>query len=173
MTAPRAVCPGCGQASALLASGAIRQHKGRTRSSCPGVGQLAPAMSEREARLYDVPEASLQLSILEIAGWRGWEAVHWRALQDKRGRWSTGVEGSLGAGWPDLTLVRARDRRLVFAELKRQGEDPSPAQERVLAVLGALAVPPEKAIQTSVEVYVWRPSDLEGDDDSVIGRVLR
>jgi hypothetical protein len=67
------------------------------------------------------------------------------------------VSGPLGKGWPDLTLVRIRDRRLVFAELKRDGAKATADQAAVLAALG-----------TAAECHVWRPADLEA-----IAEVLR
>jgi len=174
--AEKGVCPGCGQLTALLKSGLPYAHKGRTKSACPGLDTVVEPLTADELRLWEIPEASLQASILELAGWRGWEYAHWRPLMDRNGRWQTPVQGRLGAGWVDLTLVRPRDRRLVFAELKAMGGELSADQERVLGVLRALEVPPAKAIQASVEVFVWRPIDLydaPSMDDSTIGRILR
>lgn len=54
------------------------------------------------------------------------------------------------AGFPDLVLVRGR--RLVFAELKREGEKPTAEQQRWLDALAATG---------AVEAYLWRPSDWE------------
>lgn len=44
-------------------------------------------------------------------------------------------------GWPDLTLIRRRDRRLLFAELKTDKKDSvlSPRQAKVLDLLRAFA----------------------------------
>lgn len=80
----------------------------------------------------------------------GWEVVHFRPARTAYG-WRTAVQGTLGAGWPDLVLARGRDGRLKLRELKRDGEAPSPEQRRVLAVLGACGL----------DVGVWRPADLE------------
>ena len=90
----------------------------------------------------------------------GWEHVHFRPAMTKHG-YRTAGSGSMGAGWPDLVLVRVRDRRLIFAELKRDGGSLSGDQKRVLAVLAALDKPASTfGGATSVEVYVWRPRDL-------------
>lgn len=73
---------------------------------------------------------------------------------------------SLGSepGWPDLTLIRRADRRLVFAELKSQKRDLSPRQVEVVNLLRELAGPRVFAAgigtSTLIEVHVWRPSDL-------------
>jgi hypothetical protein len=61
--------------------------------------------------------------------------------------------------------VRPRDRRLVFAELKREGQKPTPAQERVLLWLLSLQATDAHELNRlsaipTVEVHVWRPSDL-------------
>lgn len=67
-------------------------------------------------------------------------------------------------GFPDLVLVRAP--RLVFAELKRDGEYTKHGgpQQRWLTELAACR---EHGI-TLPEVYVWRPADLD-DVKRVLG----
>lgn len=104
----------------------------------------------------------------------GWDHVHFRQAQTKAG-WRLPASGSMAAGWPDLTLVRTRDRRLIFAELKRETEQLRPDQERVLEVLRSLDVPLGRTPQPfdvppRVEVHVWRPSDLTS---GAIAAVLR
>jgi len=54
------------------------------------------------------------------------------------------------SGYPDLTMWRVTDRRIIFAELKREKGRISPAQEVILGELRALG---------KVEVYLWKPSD--------------
>jgi hypothetical protein len=44
-------------------------------------------------------------------------------------------------GWPDLFAARVRDRRIVFAELKRQTGALRPRQMEVLEILRGLAWP--------------------------------
>lgn len=79
-------------------------------------------------------------------------------------------------GWPDLVLIRRRDRRLIFAELKmdRTASKLTPRQERVLGLLcGTFGVdwldpdrretwlyPAQRDDAVRIGVYVWRPSDL-------------
>lgn len=82
-------------------------------------------------------------------------------------RYSLGSE----AGWPDLTLIRRRDRRLIFAELKAEKGKPSHRQEQVLDLLRCLETPldfdqgdvvhPFRRREPSIQVVVWRPSDLD------------
>lgn len=67
-------------------------------------------------------------------------------------------------GYPDLTLVRASDGRLIHVELKRERGTFRPEQ---VIWLGELR---EVARERGTEVYTWRPSDwLSGE----IERVLR
>jgi hypothetical protein len=68
----------------------------------------------------------------------GWELYHpWLSIRSAR-------------GWPDIALVRPP--RLVFAELKTDKGKTTPSQDRWLALLGECP---------GVEVYVWRPADME------------
>ena len=86
-------------------------------------------------------EASLQANIVELAFLLGWRVMH---VGDSR--------RSIGAGWPDLVMVRP-PRVLVF-ELKREGRYPTATQRDWLAALGACP---------GVEPGVWRPRDwLDG-----------
>lgn len=141
---------------------------------------------ERDERALS--ERAFQGQVTGLAEALGWSWAHWRPLQNRRGMWQVPVEGSLGRGWPDLTLLRVRDRRLVFAELKRELERPSADQAAVLAGLGELVLEVKcgevplahldgerrSCCFPAVEVYLWRPSDLRDPiEDSVIGRILR
>jgi hypothetical protein len=92
-----------------------------------------------------------------IAPLLGYVHASFRPARTAHG-WRTPVEGQLGPGWPDLTLLRLRDGRLVFAELKGDGSDGkkpgklTPDEERVLEWLRRCP---------GVEVYVWWPRDLD------------
>jgi hypothetical protein len=124
----------------------------------------------------EVTEAALQLRIVETAAWLGWHSAHWRALQNRRGIWQVPVEGGLGKGWPDLTLLHPDRRRIIFAELKRQEKPLEPDQERVLGMLRQLVGPREVGgiVVPTVEVYVWRPSDIRDPiEESTVFAILR
>jgi hypothetical protein len=95
----------------------------------------------------DMIEAEWFRQVVEIAEMFGWSWAHFRPARTQRG-WRTPVSGPLGAGWPDLTLVKGD--RLLFVELKREKGRPKPDQVFVLQLLGDAA-----------EVYIWRPSDFE------------
>lgn len=94
-----------------------------------------------------------------LAGMYGWLHVGFRPAQTEHG-WRTPVTGELGKGWPDLVLIRPRDRRLLFVELKTSHGLVSPDQAWVHEQLAAAGYP----------VNVWRPADL---DSGVIAAVLR
>ena len=124
------------------------------------------------------PEYQLQVQIAELATILGWEHVAFRPLKTKYGVRTPG-SGTMAKGWPDLTLVRARDRRLIFAELKgTKYAKPSDDQTRVLDVLRALEgehvyiedTSPEQpeTSYVAIEVHVWRPDDWDS-----IERILR
>jgi hypothetical protein len=83
-------------------------------------------------------EAGFQDAILEAAQYAGWKL-----------RYHTLIAIGSEAGFPDLVLIRPP--RIVFAELKREGENLKPAQANWMEALWQLGAP--------IEGYVWRPSD--------------
>lgn len=103
-------------------------------------------------------EADLLRAVTDLAAILGWQWVHWRPAQTAHG-WRTPVQGPLGAGFPDLLLVREKDRRIMFVELKADRGKVSPAQVDVALRLFA----------AGQDVQVWRPSDL---DDGTIQAAL-
>lgn len=96
-------------------------------------------------------ERDLLDQVLELSALLGWEAAHFRPALTNRG-WRTPVQGSLGKGFPDLVLVRERDRRLIFAELKSDVGRLAPEQERVLELLRSIP---------GATVAIWRPRDWD------------
>ena len=136
-------------------------------------------LTDQERRDRAVKEADFQRQVTDLATALGWAWAHWRPLQNRRGMWQVPVEGPLGAGWPDLTLVRVRDRRLLFVELKRELGTVSADQAAVLAALGELEVelgrtPTPFQLPPKVQVVVWRPSMLRDPiETSPIYEVLR
>jgi hypothetical protein len=112
-----------------------------------------------------VTELDFRRQVIKLAEILGYEHVGFRAAQTVHG-WRTPVTGTLGKGWPDLTLVRVRDRRLIFAELKARGKKPSLDQLRVLDVLRSLEQ--DAAPAPRIEVFIWQEGDIEA-----IAQVLR
>ena len=100
-------------------------------------------------------EADFQAAVLELARLFRWRVAHFRAARTAHG-WRTPVAAD-GAGWPDLFMVRGG--RAVVAELKSESGRLRPEQREWLIELRACP---------GLEVFVWRPSDLEE-----IARILR
>jgi hypothetical protein len=93
-----------------------------------------------------VSEASLLAGVLELARRLGWLAYH---THDSR---------RSAAGFPDLVLCRPP--RVVFAELKREGERPRLEQREWLEALA----------QAGAETYLWTPAEWA---DGAVEAVLR
>ena len=87
-------------------------------------------------------ESEFQAKVTTLAESLGWDWFHVGRTGKHK---PNGAKGTLGKGWPDLTLVR-RDR-LIFAECKIGAEQLKPEQAAVLGVLGS----------TNCMTYVWRP----------------
>lgn len=83
-------------------------------------------------------EAQLLAAVRQLARLRGWRCYH---THDSR---------RSEPGFPDLVLVHAGHRRLVFAELKTETGRLSAEQRAWLADLDAVGA----------EAHVWRPADL-------------
>lgn len=91
-------------------------------------------------RLPPQDEESFRKQVEKLAWLAGFDEVY----HTKRS------EGS-PPGWPDEVMIRSRDRRIIYAELKREGEEPTPDQWRVMYALASI---PQN------EVYWWVPSDM-------------
>ena len=85
-------------------------------------------------------EADFQRTVIELAEWHGWRIYHVAKVKGQ-------LRSHTSKGFPDL--VFARPGRLVFAELKLEGEDPTADQE----------VWHELLRSAGEEMYVWRPAD--------------
>lgn len=92
--------------------------------------------------------------VTTLAALRGWLWVHFRPARTERS-WRTPVSGPLGKGWPDLVLFREADRRLIFAELKRDGATTTRDQDWVIELLDWLSIDAPRTIQ----VHLWHPAD--------------
>lgn len=86
-----------------------------------------------------VTEAQFMRQVLDLARIFGWSSYH-----PMLSKWSE-------RGWPDLALVKPP--RFILAELKRENGKTTPHQDRWLEMLRGCP---------GVEVYLWRPSDLDG-----------
>ena len=87
-----------------------------------------------------------------------WLCHHCRPARTNDGSWRTPIQGD--AGFPDLCL--ARNGRVLWAELKREGQKPTAAQMAwAYALIGAEdeGTFPSAMGSGSVSYRVWRPSD--------------
>ena len=85
-------------------------------------------------------EKDFQERVCTLARLNGWKVY---AIPDSR-------RATL-AGYPDLTMWNVRQKRIVWAELKREKGKLSESQKVVLSELK----------QSGAEVYVWHPSDWD------------
>jgi hypothetical protein len=97
----------------------------------------------------ELSESQFQGQVQELATLYGWEYMHIRPGLNQRGAWRTPISGTLGAGWPDLILVRGN--QMIFAELKSEKGKLTAAQVTVLNALEA----------TGCKVFCWKPSDWD------------
>jgi hypothetical protein len=98
-----------------------------------------------------ISEEDFHRNIVQLA-----QTTHWRIHHD-RGDYRQCIAGD--PGFPDLVL--ARDGRVIFAELKSETGVLSASQ---VGWLGALIGEPwigAPNFQRDIEVYVWRPADIE------------
>jgi hypothetical protein len=110
---------------------------------------------------------SVVLDLALLCGWRAYcvENTTREIVRRSGARIRVRNVNAMGVGFPDLVLVRRRDARLIFAELKRDrtGHEHrlTPEQNAWLDDLRAVADHLDEGTVAGVEVYVWRPSDLE------------
>jgi len=100
--------------------------------------------------------------VTDLARLLGWRAFHaWLAIKSD-------------AGYPDLTLVRARPGeppRIIFAELKRDGAEPTDRQRGWLLDLATVAEYLSVSFgEPVVSTHVWRTADWHAGE---VERVLR
>ncbi len=118
--------------------------------------------SEAERKLT---EAEFQRQVTDLAELLGWEWAHFRPALTAKG-WRTPVSGPLGKGWPDLVLVHAAKKRLIFAELKSEKGRLTWDQARVHETLTTLDWHHWKTegigwVLPRLELHTWRPTDFD------------
>lgn len=92
-------------------------------------------------------EADVLAGVVDLAHALGYRVAHFRPAMTAHG-WRTPVSAD-GAGFPDLILVRARDGRVIAAELKAGKGRVTTQQRAWLDDLAAAGVP----------AFVWSPAD--------------
>ena len=103
-------------------------------------------------------EADVQRVVTDAAELLGWTWCHFRPSMTRHG-WRTPVQGPLGQGWPDLFMVRDRDRRVLLVECKGPNGRLSPEQHAVH----------DRLRSAGLDVRIVRPVDI----DHFIERCLR
>lgn len=119
--------------------------EGERRPETPLNQQAASVAGGAEAIRPPISEGALTTYVRDLA-----KLYHWR-------RYHTWLSKHSPAGFPDEVLVRPQ--RLVFAELKSEKGKLSSEQQAWLEELRQVP---------GVEVYLWRPADMDE-----IARVLR
>lgn len=120
---------------------------------------VPPPSRQPKPRLPRQSEKAFMAAVIEMATLFGWRSWHDRATNAPSQCWHCG-RGSIvprnDPGWPDLVLVRRP--RILFVELKAEGEEPTAEQVVWLVELRACGQ----------EAAIWRPSDWP-----TIERILR
>ena len=84
-------------------------------------------------------EADLREQVRDLCKLYGWEMYFsWTSIHSPR-------------GFPDLVLANPEQRRVIFAELKNEKGNLTPAQEEWFDTLKACGQ----------EVHLWRPADIK------------
>lgn len=104
-------------------------------------------LTVEERRWRSMTERQWQSWVIDLARAYGWKVWH---FSDSRRQIRPGVfvGDRDAAGFPDLVLAHPRGG-LLFRELKREGQNPTPVQVESMAILRA----------AGCDVAVWRPSD--------------
>jgi hypothetical protein len=138
-------------------------------------------------------EVAWRNQVVDLAGWCGWRVYYVENATREITRRGSGARvrvrtvNAAGVGFPDLVMVRRRDARLIFAELKRDhgasthehplGPEQIAWRDDLAAVAAAAMIPlPLRAdeleirltatdethrMRTPIEVYIWRPADFD------------
>ena len=94
-------------------------------------------------------ERQFTVMIVRLARLHGWLVAHFRPAMNRRGKWSTAIQGDVG--FPDLILIHPRRGKALAIELKVRGRKPEPDQVRWLAAFA----------QAGVESAVWMPEQWD------------
>lgn len=108
---------------------------------------IASLAGDRKA-LQAISEKDFSVAVREYAEAHDWRC-HYQGKTGGFGRDGKTWRSNAPSGWPDLTLARTSDRRLMVLELKTMKGRTSPAQDDWLQTLAIVGV----------ETDVVRPSD--------------
>lgn len=96
------------------------------------------ASAFRREQMKKMPEKQFGLQVEELV-----KVLHLAYYHTHRSQHSV-------AGFPDYVILNPKGNGMLHRELKMQGKNPTPEQERWLAMLAA----------NGCDVGVWRPMDL-------------
>jgi hypothetical protein len=142
----------------------------------PGELEVLPDGHVVHLPFVDVLEHELDAQLMELAKRYGWySGPKDEGTLDGLAYHAATPMTQQERGWPDRVLVRRRDRRLIFAELKKERGVATARQAAVLDLLRCLAfnagvgtdglfmVGPgtHEQLGPRIEVFLWRPCQLE------------
>lgn len=125
----------------------------------PASNQPLTAGDARQAIADRMLEAELQANVRQVALANGWMFYHTRRSDRS------------DEGFPDCVMIRFRPSwsadgflwQLIFAELKREGKNPTQRQQNWLDAVAVLEkyypITGANGKQIRVDQYVWRPMD--------------
>lgn len=140
----------------MARSRSLGQRVARQGVRLAGAGQVARPSEPVDGRrllLEQLSEQEFQVHVVALARRLGWRAWHDNATNAARRCGSCGEVRRLPRntrGLPDLILVRRP--RVIFAELKSEDGQPTPAQRDWLNALAEC---------DGVETYLWKPSSWD------------
>ena len=91
-------------------------------------------------------------ALAELHGWKIFGVLEQRVYARR-----------LSRGFPDRVMTRAG--RLLFVEYKSQAGEMGPGQQDWLDALSQCRAPEGYRVGGGVEVYLWRPSDLDSIEE--------
>jgi hypothetical protein len=115
----------------------------------PLLGVFAGPVKPAPPKPPSQSEKQFMAQVIELATWLGWRHWHDQATNAPSSCWNCGrrtVVPRNAPGHPDLLLIRRP--RVIWAELKAEGEHPTSDQQSWLDELAA----------SNQEVYLWTPT---------------
>ena len=109
----------------------------------------------QEPKAPNMKESYFQSQVIMLAKLHGWLVMHTRAVEIRPGVWKSPLQGH--AGFPDLVLAHGT-KGVLFAELKADKNSRLSDMQQVWL---------QTLKDANMEVYVWRPKDID-----TISRIL-
>jgi len=97
-----------------------------------------------------ITESEFQQQVIDLGYYCGFRVAHFRPAMKADGTWVTPVSAD-GAGFPDLCIVNAERKRVIWFEVKSEDGELSPEQYEWLYELQ----------MAGQEAYLIKPSDWD------------